>query len=236
MKKIYIGLKDLDHSVVDELIHDNMMRELCHLSVINNVNDNDNKDGEDDDENDATVMTIEALKASGAPLLWITTDVRATVSSDAKALEEMLREDFRLSSVRTAVFRPDMSAAEAELYDAVLCASEEECDRLLALLPTKSVVALSLDRDRVTTAPVSGIDWHVDEEGPRRYENPAEHEKTAAAVRRAVWTAIDVVRNRLDWSEEHANPLPKLFVEKKGKKDRDGGSPKSFDPDKSGVA
>ena len=128
-----------------------------------------------------------------------------------------------------------MSAAEAELYDAVLCASEEECDRLLALLPTKSVVALSLDRDRVTTAPVSGIDWHVDEEGPRRYENPAEHEKTAAAVRRAVWTAIDVVRNRQDWREEHANPLPKLFVEKKGKKDRDGGSPKSFDPDKSGV-
>ena len=233
MKKIYIGLKDLDHSVVDELIHDNMMRELCHLSVINN--DNDNKDGENDDKNDATVMTIEALKASGAPLLWITTDVRATVSSDAKALEEMLREDFRLSSVRTAVFRPDMSAAEAELYDAVLCASEEECDRLLALLPTKSVVALSLDRDHVTTAPVSGIDWHVDEEGPRRYENPAEHEKTAAAVRRAVWTAIDVVRNRQDWREEHANPLPKLFVEKKGKKDRDGGSPKSFDPDKSGV-
>lgn len=233
MKKIYIGLKDLDHSVVDELIHDNMMRELCHLSVINN--DNDNKDGEDDNKNDATVMTIEALKASGAPLLWITTDVRATVSSDAKALEEMLREDFRLSSVRTAVFRPDMSAAEAELYDAVLCASEEECDRLLALLPTKSVVALSLDRDHVTTAPVSGIDWHVDEEGPRRYENPAEHEKTAAAVRRAVWTAIDVVRNRQDWREEHANPLPKLFVEKKGKKDRDGGSPKSFDPDKSGV-
>ena len=233
MKKIYIGLKDLDHSVVDELIHDNMMRELCHLSVINN--DNDNKDGEDDDKNDATVMTIEALKASGAPLLWITTDVRATVSSDAKALEEMLREDFRLSSVRTAVFRPDMSAPEAELYDAVLCASEEECDRLLALLPTKSVVALSLDRDHVTTAPVSGIDWHVDEEGPRRYENPAEHEKTAAAVRRAVWTAIDVVRNRQDWREEHANPLPKLFVEKKGKKDRDGGSPKSFDPDKSGV-
>lgn len=233
MKKIYIGLKDLDHSVVDELIHDNMMRELCHLSVINN--DNDNKNGEDDDKNDATVMTIEALKASGAPLLWITTDVRATVSSDAKALEEMLREDFRLSSVRTAVFRPDMSAAEAELYDAVLCASEEECDRLLALLPTKSVVALSLDRDHVTTAPVSGIDWHVDEEGPRRYENPAEHEKTAAAVRRAVWTAIDVVRNRQDWREEHANPLPKLFVEKKGKKDRDGGSPKSFDPDKSGV-
>lgn len=233
MKKIYIGLKDLDHSVVDELIHDNMMRELCHLSVINN--DNDNKDREDDDKNDATVMTIEALKASGAPLLWITTDVRATVSSDAKALEEMLREDFRLSSVRTAVFRPDMSAAEAELYDAVLCASEEECDRLLALLPTKSVVALSLDRDHVTTAPVSGIDWHVDEEGPRRYENPAEHEKTAAAVRRAVWTAIDVVRNRQDWREEHANPLPKLFVEKKGKKDRDGGSPKSFDPDKSGV-
>ena len=233
MKKIYIGLKDLDHSVVDELIHDNMMRELCHLSVINN--DNDNKDGEDDNKNDATVMTIEALKASGAPLLWITTDVRATVSSDAKALEDMLREDFRLSSVRTAVFRPDMSAAEAELYDAVLCASEEECDRLLALLPTKSVVALSLDRDHVTTAPVSGIDWHVDEEGPRRYENPAEHEKTAAAVRRAVWTAIDVVRNRQDWREEHANPLPKLFVEKKGKKDRDGGSPKSFDPDKSGV-
>ena len=232
MKKIYIGLKDLDHSVVDELIHDNMMRELCHLSVINN--DNDNKDGEDDDKNDATVMTIEALKASGAPLLWITTDVRATVSSDAKALEEMLREDFRLSTVRTAVFRPDMSAAEAELYDAVLCASEEECDRLLALLPTKSVVALSLDRDHVTTAPVSGIDWHVDEEGPRRYENPAEHEKTAAAVRRAVWTAIDVVRNRQDWREEHANPLPKLFVEKKGKKDRDGGSPKSFDPDKIG--
>ena len=233
MKKIYIGLKDLDHSVVDELIHDNMMRELCHLSVINN--DNDNKDGENDDKNDATVMTIEALKASGAPLLWITTDVRATVSSDAKALEEMLREDFRLSSVRTAVFRPDMSAAEAELYDAVLCASEEECDRLLALLPTKSVVAMSLERDRVTTAPVSGIDWHVDEEGPRRYENPAEHEKTAAAVRRAVWTAIDVVRNRQDWRDEHANPLPKLFVEKKGKKDRDGGSPKSFDPDKSGV-
>lgn len=234
MKKVYIGLKDLDHSVVDELIHDNMMRELCHLSVINNVNDNDNKDGEDDDENDATVMTIEALKASGAPLLWITTDVRATVSSDAKAIEEMLREDFRLSSVRTAVFRPDMSAAEAELYDAVLCASEEECDRLLALLPTKSVVALSLNRDRVTTAPVSGIDWHVDEEGPRRYENPAEHEKTAAAVRRAVWTAIDVVRNRLDWREEHANPLPKLFVEKKGKKDKDGGAPKSNDPDKIG--
>ena len=233
MKKIYIGLKDLDHSVVDELIHDNMMRELCHLSVINNYNDN--KDGEDDDKNDATVMTIEALKASGAPLLWITTDVRAAVSSEAKALEEMLREDFRLSTVRTTVFRPDMSAAEAELYDAVLCASEEECDRLLALLPTKSVVALSLDRDRVTTAPVSGIDWHVDEEGPRRYENPAEHEKTAAAVRRAVWTAIDVVRNRQDWREEHANPLPKLFVEKKGKKDRDGGSPKSFDPDKSGV-
>lgn len=233
MKKIYIGLKDLDHSVVDELIHDNMMRELCHLSVINN--DNDNKDGEDDDENDATVTTIEALKASGAPLLWITTDVRAAVSSEAKALEEMLREDFRLSTVRTAVFRPDMSAAEAELYDAVLCASEEERDRLLALLPTKSVVAMSLERDRVTTAPVSGIDWHVDEEGPRRYEKTAEHEKTAAAVRRAVWTAIDVVRNRLDWSEEHANPLPKLFVEKKGKKDRDGGSPKSFDPDKSGV-
>ena len=187
MKKVYIGLRDLDHSVVDELIHDNMMRELCHLSVINNdnVNDNDNKDdGEEDDDNDATVTTIEALKASGAPLLWITTDVRAAVSSDAKALEEMLREDFRLSTVRTA--------------------------------------------------PVSGIDWHVDEEGPRRYENPAEHEKTAAAVRRAVWTAIDVVRNRLDWSEEHVNPLPKLFVEKKGKKDRDGGSPKSFDPDKIG--
>jgi hypothetical protein len=232
MKKVYIGLKDLDHNVVSELIHDNMMRELCHLSVISNDNDNENEDG--DDDNDAIVTTVEALKASGAPILWITTDVRAAVTSDARALEQMLREDFRLSTVRTAAFRPDMSAAEAELYDAVLCASEEECDRLLALLPAKSVVALSLERDCVTTAPVSGIDWHVDEEGPHRYENPAEHEKTAAAVRRAVWTAIDVVRNRLDWREEHANPLPKLFVEKKGKKDKDGGAPKSNDPDKIG--
>lgn len=234
MKKVYIGLKDLDHSVVDELIHDNMMRELCHLSVLRDQDENREEEA-DNDDNDATVTSIEALKASGAPLLWITTDVRAAVSSDAQALERMLCEDFRLSTVRTASFRADMSAAEAELYDAVLCTSQEECDRLLALMPTKSVVALSLERDRVTTAPVSGIDWHVDEEGPHRHENAAEHEKTAAAVRRAVYTAIDVVRNRLDWREEHANPLPKLFVEKKGKKDRDGGTPKSFDPDKSGV-
>ena len=235
MKKIHIGLKDLDHSVTDELIHDNMMRELCHLSVIRAENRNGNGNEGENDGNDAHVTSIEALKASGAPLLWITSDVRAAVSSDAKALEDMLREDFRLSTVRTATFRPDMSAAEAELYDAVLCASQEECDRLLALQPAKSVVALSLNRDRVTTAPVRGIDWHVDEESTRRYENPAEHEKSAAAVRRAIYTAIDVARNRLEWREEHANPLPKLFVEKKGKKERDGGSPKSFDPDKSSV-
>lgn len=222
MKKVYIGLKDQDNSVVDELIHDNMMRELCHISRL--------KEDDDDGDNDATVTSLESLRASGAPLLWITTDVRAAVNADAETLQPMLCEDFRLSIVRTAVYRPDMSAAEAELYDAVLCSSQEECDSLLALFPAKSVVALSLDRTQVMTAPVSGIDWHVDEEGAHRREDAAQHEQTAAALRRAIYTAIDVVRNREEWCNERANPLPKLFVEKKGKKE--GAGAKSFDPDK----
>lgn len=229
MKKVYIGLKDQDNSVVDELIHDNMMRELCHLSVISKENENGN--GEDDEDNDATVTSLESLKASGAPLLWITTDVRAAVNADAEALQPMLCEDFRLSTVRTVAYRPDMSAAEAELYDAVLCASQDECDSLIALFPTKSVVALSLDRTQVITAPVSGIDWYVEEEDSHRREGAAQHNQTAAALRRAIYTAIDVVRNREEWSNERANPLPKLFVEKKGKKE--GAGAKSFDPDKS---
>lgn len=222
MKKVYIGLKDQDNGVVDELIHDNMMRELCHLSCL--------KDDEDNGDNDATVTSLESLKASGAPLLWITTDVRAAVNADVESLQPMLCEDFRLSTVRTAVYRPDMSAADAELYDAILCSSQEECDSLLALFPAKSVVALSLDRTQVMTAPVSGVDWHVGEEGPHRHENAALLEQTAAALRRAIYTAIDVVRNREEWCNERANPLPKLFVEKKGKKD--GTGTRNFDPDK----
>ena len=40
------------------------------------------------------------------------------------------------------------------------------------------------------------------------------------SFRQAIYTAIDVFRNRASWDEGRKDPLPKLFVDKRDKSER----------------
>ncbi len=206
MRKIHIALKGIADDIAKEVMHDPVMKELCHIS-------------HDEEENtDAVVVPLDELTQQGTPTLWLNGVVRALVSTDELSAQQMLARTFLLSFVRTVPYRSDMSAEEMSLYDAVLCTSDEEKEAVFAQFPTQAVVAVALNDEGVCVAPVRGTDWYVPEEeapGTAPHIGDAAFHTTLNATRQALYTAIDITRAREQWDEARENPLPKLFVDKK---------------------
>lgn len=218
MRKIHIALKGIAEDIAKEVMHDPVMKELCHISL--------QQDKGADSEEDAVVMPLSEIKAKGIPTLWLNSQVRALVSNDVLSAEQMLARTFLLSLVRTVPYNKDMTTEEMSLYDAILCASDEEKESVFEKYPTQGIVAVALNDEEVCVAPVRGIDWHVAEEdapNTNPHSNDTDFHTALDATRLAIYTAIDITRAREQWDEARENPLPKLFVEKKPRKE--GGNP-----------
>ena len=152
MRKIHIALRGIAEDIAKELIHDPVMKELCHIAH------------NEEEDTDAIVVPLADLTRQGVPTLWLTGSVRALVSKDELSAQQMLERTFLLSLVRTTPYRSDMSAEEMSLYDAVLCTSDEEKEAVFSLFPTQAVVAVALNDESVCVAPVRGTDWYIPEE------------------------------------------------------------------------
>ena len=227
MEKVYIALKGLDSNIVHDLMHDAQMKELCHLSYPNY--------GEElgDEEWDATVVPMQEMEDGEVPTLWMNGEVRALVSKEDLTPQQTLPRDFRLSMVRTTPYNSEMSADEMTLYDAILCSTEAEKRAVFDKFPTRAIVAVAMDEDNVRVAPVKGIDWYAagedaTEHGEKKADGKAGSHTDMDAARNAIYAAIDIVRARRAWDEAHENPLPKLFVDKRPK--REGNPNTGFKP------
>lgn len=216
MRKIQIALRGIAENIAKEVIHDPVMKELCHIS-------------QNEDENtDAVVVPLAELTQQSVPTLWLNGSVRALVSSDELSAQQMLERSFLLSLVRTVPYRSDMSAEEMSLYDAVLCTSDEEKQAVFEQFPMQSIVAVAINEEEVCVAPVRGTDWYVPEEeapGTSPHSGDADFHTELDATRQAIYTAVDIVRSREEWDEARENPLPKLFVDKKPPRKEGNGIP-----------
>lgn len=198
MENIHIALKGFTQNVTNALTHGGPLNDMCRLYAT---------DATDTAETfDATVMMPESTTVADTGWVWLNDDIRI-VTEENENLTTALQRNFRLSTVRTTHYHSDMSSAEMELYDAIICPTDEERDAALTLFPMQSIVAMKLYAEEVCVIPIKGSDWHV--------EGDDAPDATLDSAHKAIYTAIDVVRARREWDEAHANPLPKLFVEKK---------------------
>ena len=173
------------------------------------------------------------------------------VLSKLRALDHSLRRDFAISNPRIAVLAlnphageegllgkeeqenivPAMQKAEDEKinvfgpypavgffgtrayesFDGVLAMYHDQGLAPFKLLAMDDGVNFTAGLDLVRTSPDHGTAFDIAGQG-KADEN---------SFRQAIFTAIDVFRARQAWDEARQNPLPKLFVDKKDKSERE---------------
>lgn len=110
--------------------------------------------------------------------------------------------------------------AAYEHYDAVLAMYHDQ-----GLAPFKTIamddgVNFTAGLPIVRTSPDHGT----------AYDIAGRNLADANSLRQAIYTALDVYRNRAFYDEENANPLPKLFHERREDDRRDRRQPQSYQP------
>lgn len=97
-----------------------------------------------------------------------------------------------------------------EHYDAVLAMYHDQGLVPFKMLAMESGVNVTAGLDIVRTSPDHGTGYDIAGKGVAD-EN---------SFRQAVYTAIDICRNRQAWDTAHANPLEKLYVDKRDRSER----------------
>ena len=97
-----------------------------------------------------------------------------------------------------------------ESFDAVLAMYHDQGLAPFKLLAMEDGVNFTAGLDLVRTSPDHGTAFDIAGKGVAD-EN---------SFRQAIYTAIDVFRNRASWDEGRKDPLPKLFVDKRDKSER----------------
>ena len=98
-----------------------------------------------------------------------------------------------------------------ESFDGVLAMYHDQGLAPFKLLAMDDGVNFTAGLDLVRTSPDHGTAFDIAGQG-KADEN---------SFRQAIFTAIDVFRARQAWDEARQNPLPKLFVDKKDKSERE---------------
>lgn len=91
-----------------------------------------------------------------------------------------------------------------EEFDGILAMHYDQGVPLLKTLATESVVKFNANLPIISTEP----DCHV------RFNTTGKWLVDANSLRHAIYTAIDIYRNRMNFDEPLQNPLPKLYHEK----------------------
>lgn len=97
-----------------------------------------------------------------------------------------------------------------EHFDGVLAMYHDQGLAPFKLLAMEDGVNVTAGLDLVRTSPDHGTGYDIAGKGVAN-EN---------SFRQAIYTAIDVFRNRQVWNEAHQNPLQKLYVDKRDKSER----------------
>jgi 4-hydroxythreonine-4-phosphate dehydrogenase len=182
-----------------------------------------------------------AIATNNMALKDVTTHVTTEkVTAKAELLLNMLKRDLRISNPRVAVLslNPDadgpeerdvLAPAVAKLatqskqafgpyaaddffgtgkynaFDAVLAMYHDQGQTPFKALVPENGVRFTTGLSMVRTAPAHGTYFNI------AGRNQAE----AQSMRQAIYTAIDIWRNRQNYDEPTANPLPKLYHEKR---------------------
>ena len=132
------------------------------------------------------------------------------VKEKATLLFKTIRRDFNISNPRIAVLSLNPTAQGKEEQEIILPAIKEmEEDSVQAVPPlkalaTESVVKFNANLPIIATEP----DCHT------RFDIAGQCIADASSLRHAIYTAIDIYRNRKRYDEPLQNPLPKLYREK----------------------
>lgn len=97
-----------------------------------------------------------------------------------------------------------------EHFDGVLAMYHDQGLAPFKLLAMEDGVNVTAGLDLVRTSPDHGTGYDIAGKGVAN-EN---------SFRQAIYTAIDIFRNRQAWNEAHQNPLQKLYVDKRDKSER----------------
>lgn len=95
-------------------------------------------------------------------------------------------------------------------FDGVLAMYHDQGQTPFKALATENGVRLTTGLPLVRTAPAHGV----------YYSLAGRNQADASSFRHAIYTAIDVWRNRQDYDEPLANPLPKLYHEKRDESEK----------------
>lgn len=90
-------------------------------------------------------------------------------------------------------------------FDGVLAMYHDQGLAPFRSIVTEGSVRLTAGTPMVVTAPSHGVDFHIAGQG----------KEDGSSMRNAIFTAIDVFRNRISYDEPFKNPLPKLYHEKR---------------------
>ena len=97
-----------------------------------------------------------------------------------------------------------------ESFDAILAMYHDQGLAPFKLLAMEDGVNFTAGLDLVRTSPDHGTAFDIAGKG----------EADENSFRQAIFTAIDIYRNRIVWKEERRDPLPKLFIDKRDKSER----------------
>ncbi len=161
------------------------------------------------------------------------------LTAKLEALDKVLKRDFAISGPRIAVLalNPEPGHEEEEIlkpviakasekhilamgplsaesifgteayshYDAILALYHDQGYVPFKLLTSDFAVKLHISGDALTSAPVQDAELAKAGKG----------EANITSFCNAIYTVTDILRNRQDYDEAHANPLPKLFHDKR---------------------
>ena len=97
-----------------------------------------------------------------------------------------------------------------EHYDGVLAMYHDQGLAPFKLIAMEDGVNFTAGLDLVRTSPDHGTAYDIAGKGVA----------DETSLRQAIYTAIDVFRNRRLWDESRQNPLPKLYIDKRDKSER----------------
>ncbi|MBQ7442637.1 MAG: 4-hydroxythreonine-4-phosphate dehydrogenase PdxA [Bacteroidaceae bacterium] len=95
-------------------------------------------------------------------------------------------------------------------FDGILAMYHDQGLAPFKLLADGDGVNFTAGLDIIRTSPAHGTAFDIAGRG----------QADEKSFRHAIYTAIDVWRSRMAWGEAHANPLPKLYIDKRDKSER----------------
>ena len=159
-------------------------------------------------------------------------------------LFEVLRRDWRFSNPRVAVMALNPNADGAEEQNTIVPALKQleenrvnvfgpyaavdffgmghydAFDGVLAMYHDQGMAPLKALADDRAVRLLTGLSVVVTEPALSPFANTAQTELSEAPMRQAIYAAIDVWRNRQTYDAPMANPLPKLYHEKRDESEK----------------